>query len=170
MISIDDAIKDLNKKNVEIAEFDDNGNLVHESDVSIAVTAGEIIIMLENLKRYENAVQQYKSANKQNVIWGKLIEDKKKQIIDMLKIAHLAALNNRDTKYLVTLDANGTISLVQLTNDNDATNYKPTTEMLGLRSFCYSSKLPNTPNFNEKQHQEFCSNINKVYESISRFW
>ena len=53
MISIDDAIKDLNKKNVVIAEFDDNGNLVDESDISIAVTAGEIIIMLEKLKVYE---------------------------------------------------------------------------------------------------------------------
>lgn len=169
MISIDDAIKDLNKKNVSIAEFDDNGNLVHESDVSIAVTAGEIVIMLENLKRYENIVQQYKNANKQNVNWGKLIENKKEQIIDMLKMAHLAALNNRDTKYLVTIDTDSTINLVQLSNDNEI-NYKLTTETLGLRSFSYSGKLPYTPDFNKEQHKKFCTNINKVYESIVRFW
>lgn len=170
MISINDAIKDLNKKNVEIAEFDDNGNLVPESDTSIAVTTGEIIIMLEKLQRYETIIQPKDGIHAPFIGWGKIIENKKEQLIDMLKIAHFASLENRDIRYLVTLDSNSTVSIVQLKDDIDMINYKPTTETLGLHSFCYSSKLPNTSEYNKKEHQRFCSNIDKSFESIVRFW
>lgn len=68
MIKIEQAIEDLNKS--EIVEFDKDGNMVEEGKESIALTSGELIILLKRLQELEKKAIPLKPIEPIQIYYG----------------------------------------------------------------------------------------------------
>lgn len=147
MVTIKRAIEDLNHSEL----------VPNNPEYSICTTSGELIILLENLQRYQN--------NDKSIQIHKMLNIHKNEVKSFLKELNFLALCNRNVEYSLLFDIESETPHLSIFRTDEIPNKPSVTEL--TRIVYNTTCFDNTYESNLKHQKEFEENkLNNYFDAI----